>query len=839
MGTRWKSEKTGRPGGLGGEGCNWAPRRALTEEDLKKVILAQSLAAPPPASVGVPAWLRDRPDFAPFRPLAQAIDNNARGNKQGGSGSSDTKSVATNKTDSELMEEMELISACLSPPEVRSRSEYQTISRFLKPLHPFQGLDSVALDLVSKRVEVVTTEEGRGGGINKTSPQRRNGSPLTRKSTRGDDGDSGGLGLPPGHVIIKQGEKGFHFFIVITGRVDVFVNGLPGVVNVLGKGGCFGEAALTFMDSRQATVIAASPILLPSGGMPEGVKKPAHFLTQKAIVVRLSKEHYQEALAPLRTKWVTNVVDFLGTLPNFAHMSKNRLRRLSVVLTVEEAAPGDEVIKQGTLSNSVKMVYQGDLQIVHYSERYGENRWPVLPPEKNEERAKELEDLQNEREARRPPTPSRSRSRSNSRPRTATRTRSGLSERGGGGDGGNDGFGANGAVTLLDPSGHFLMGLRRTRKMHCEPIGEVRSGAVLGMAAVARNTAHPFSIIAKSSCVLIVLSSKYIRPNAMSGFDFADRIIKLGLAIDPTGLMTGIHVEGADARVDSSSGTRKETSADSNEEMVQETDGLLFTNAIPDAEASKEEAEAAVNAASRRARVRSAHRRGQKVAGDGSEEDEQQPDESIALPDSRFAQLVSRAEHGERIAGSVPVGQGTLLLKAKNNEKELGVSNKSGKGQDELGIIFPSSTGPSRRAKPLTEGEVEDVLVQVVTIQEQSSDADEERKVSRILSETCSIQGVISYPTASEYLRTHQMGTKHAEITKKLVLQTGELLRQRLSLEQVDAEKLLRKMLTKIDDVTRQLSLEFGTPRDTQRVTAQKKTVRKEADDGDEQVDDF
>jgi hypothetical protein len=46
-------------------------------------------------------------------------------------------------------------------------------------------------------------------------------------------------------------------------------------------------------------------------------------------------------------------------------------------------------------------------------------------------------------------------------------------------------------------------------------------------------------------------------------------------------------------------------------------------------------------------------------------------------------------------------------------------------------------------------------------------------------------------------------------------------------------------MLTKIDDVTRQLSLEFGTPRDTKRVTAQKKTIRKEADDGDEQVDDF
>jgi len=831
MGTRWKSEKTGRPGGLGGEGCEWAPRRALTEEDLKKAIAEKSLASPPPATVGVPAWLRDRPDFAPFRNLAQAIENNARGNKQSssaGAGGAETKHVATNKTDSELMEEMELISACLASPDVRSRSEYQTISRFLKPLHPFQGLDPVSLDLVAKRVEVVTVD-GSQGVLGKNSLNKRNGSPLSRKSTRGDEGESGGCGLPPGHIIIRQGEKGLHFFIVVTGRVEVFVNGLPGVVNVLGKGGCFGEAALTFMDTRQATVKAASPIMLLPGGLPEGAKKPPYYQTQKAIVLRLSKEYYQEALAPLRTKWISNVVDFLGTLPNFAHMSKNRLRRLSVVLTVEEASPGDEVIKQGTLSNAVKMVYQGDLQIVHYSERYGENRWPVLPPEKTEEKAKELEELQNEREARRsrPPTPSRSRSRSSSRPRTAASTRSGLSEKGGG-SGGGDGFGTTGAVTLLDPSGHFLMGLRRTRKMHCEPIGEVRSGAVLGMAAVARNTAHPFSIIAKTSCLLIVLSSKYIRPNAMSGFDFADRIIKLGLAIDPTGLMTGIHVEGADARSD---GAKNTAIPDSSEEQAPQDDDI-FANAVPDAEASKEEAEAAVNAASRRARARSAQRRGQKSGGDSNEDEEEQQDESIALPDSRFAQLVSRAEHGERIAGSVPVGQGTLLLKPKNNEKELGVPNKSGKGQDELGIIFPSSMGPSRRAKPLTEGEVEDVLVQVVTIQENSNDADEERKVSRILSETCSIQGIISYPSASEYLRTHQMGSKHAEITKKLVLGTGELLRQRLSLEQVDAEKLLRKMLTKIDDDTRQLSLQYGSPRGSPvRASTQRKVVEEKDDD--------
>ena len=48
---------------------------------------------------------------------------------------------------------------------------------------------------------------------------------------------------------------------------------------------------------------------------------------------------------------------------------------------------------------------------------------------------------------------------------------------------------------------------------------------------------------------------------------------------------------------------------------------------------------------------------------------------------------------------------------------------------------------------------------------------------------------------------------------RRLVLARGELLRARLSLDQADAEKLLRRMLTKIDDDTRRLAdelREFG-----------------------------
>jgi CRP-like cAMP-binding protein len=59
----------------------------------------------------------------------------------------------------------------------------------------------------------------------------------------------------PGHTLFRQGERGEHFYVVRSGRVDVLQD--DQLVRTLGAGECFGEIALLHDRPRTATVRAA------------------------------------------------------------------------------------------------------------------------------------------------------------------------------------------------------------------------------------------------------------------------------------------------------------------------------------------------------------------------------------------------------------------------------------------------------------------------------------------------------------------------------------------------------------------------------------------------------
>jgi CRP/FNR family transcriptional regulator, cyclic AMP receptor protein len=66
------------------------------------------------------------------------------------------------------------------------------------------------------------------------------------------------IDLPENKSLIRQGERGREFFVLLDGEVDIVRDGTK--IDTMSSGGFFGEIALVSNVPRTATVIANTPI---------------------------------------------------------------------------------------------------------------------------------------------------------------------------------------------------------------------------------------------------------------------------------------------------------------------------------------------------------------------------------------------------------------------------------------------------------------------------------------------------------------------------------------------------------------------------------------------------
>jgi CRP-like cAMP-binding protein len=64
--------------------------------------------------------------------------------------------------------------------------------------------------------------------------------------------------IPEGHVLVREGERGLEFFVIVSGRAKVSRKGRK--VGELGPGDFFGELSLLIDADRNATVTAVTPM---------------------------------------------------------------------------------------------------------------------------------------------------------------------------------------------------------------------------------------------------------------------------------------------------------------------------------------------------------------------------------------------------------------------------------------------------------------------------------------------------------------------------------------------------------------------------------------------------
>ena len=149
-----------------------------------------------------------------------------------------------------------------------------------------------------------------------------------------------------GQNVITQGEKGNHFFIVDSGKLDVFVTGedegaKPQRVKGFGPGDSFGELALMYNCPRTATIAAATD----------------------AVLWSLDRVSFRMIVLEANTKKASMYENFLEKVQVLSPLDKDQRNRMVDALEEVSCAPTETIINEGDNGTHFYIIVEGEVSI--------------------------------------------------------------------------------------------------------------------------------------------------------------------------------------------------------------------------------------------------------------------------------------------------------------------------------------------------------------------------------------------------------------------------------------------------------------------------------------------
>ncbi|GMI47925.1 hypothetical protein TrCOL_g4863 [Triparma columacea] len=165
--------------------------------------------------------------------------------------------------------------------------------------------------------------------------------------------------IKTGAEIIREGDRGYIFYIIIQGSVAIYKKGY-GLITTLGKGRFFGERALTSNECevRQATVVVAS--------------EPT------CEVLVLHKSAYDSIIKSYQENLRTEAYRVLKQVPLFSQWGRRMLERVCILLERRQVPANTLIFRQGDAPDFIYFIVDGNIEILKEITVFSKNRWPKL-----------------------------------------------------------------------------------------------------------------------------------------------------------------------------------------------------------------------------------------------------------------------------------------------------------------------------------------------------------------------------------------------------------------------------------------------------------------------------